>query len=357
MGISTCLSSRVPNVISCPTESTLVDEWGLSVVKTPAGSYVTTGYVAMPDGEKDTIVPLVHEKGLYFIDAFLGPPTDAVKHECYVTHLVDRRALLWAAVCTGRRARLRTHVVLRLISRKSRRRCASNSAPTSQSNWRTNADAALPRGRRPTSALLSRANASCATAPALLRKHALSQAVLSSSAPSASTRRVDGRSQPRSTPSKRGWTSSARWCSTARSTATSCSLCVSTERRSSALTSFANGWNVSSASPSSSRHGTITKASASLKCSTTAVSAWPKLSAAERASPLATCSRRAGTPNSSSTVVRNADAARLASRSSREPCLTCTLARRTSSALGARSLTRNSRAGRRAREAAPAKVR
>ena len=54
-------------------ESTLVDEWGLSVVKTPAGSYVTTGYVAMPDGEKDTIVPLVHEKGLYFIDRrFLG---------------------------------------------------------------------------------------------------------------------------------------------------------------------------------------------------------------------------------------------------------------------------------------------
>ena len=55
----------------------------------------------MPDGEKDTIVPLVHEKGLYFIDAFLGPPTDAVKHECYVTHLVDRRALLWAARLHG----------------------------------------------------------------------------------------------------------------------------------------------------------------------------------------------------------------------------------------------------------------
>ena len=50
-------------------ESTLVDEWGLSVVKTPAGSYVTKGYVAMPDGEKDTIVPLVHAPTSYFFSS------------------------------------------------------------------------------------------------------------------------------------------------------------------------------------------------------------------------------------------------------------------------------------------------
>ena len=83
-------------------ESTLVDGWGLSIVKTPTASYITSGRVEPPSGEDDVLMPLICERGLYFFDAVVGAPTPSqTAPECFAVHPVDRRASLWAARLHG----------------------------------------------------------------------------------------------------------------------------------------------------------------------------------------------------------------------------------------------------------------
>ena len=85
-------------------ESTVVNNWGVSIVKTPQGSYLTTGRVSPPTSATAIVMPIIEESGLYFIDATIGAPFTSASlppPECRSVNPVDRRASLWAARLHG----------------------------------------------------------------------------------------------------------------------------------------------------------------------------------------------------------------------------------------------------------------